>query len=84
MFKFQWHFGVQIEQISIFLCKEGLKKVSKKDEGLTYSSWMKAFKRRIQKEEEVKGQVMSFPFFIVKMGKTLQGQLPRFFWLPSV
>lgn len=79
MFKLQHlHFGVQIEQIHIFL------RISKNDEGLMYCSWLKAFENRIQKEEEVKGEVTSFPFFMVKMGKTLEGQLPRFFWLPSV
>lgn len=77
MFKFQPHFGIQLEQIYIFLC------ISKNDEGLTSSSSMKAFDYWIQKEEEVKGEVMSFPFFMVKMGKNLKGQLPKFFWLPS-
>lgn len=77
MFEFHPNFVVQIAQIHIFLCRP------EDDEGLTYSRWLNFFENKILKEEEVKGEVMSFPFFVVKMRKTPEGQLPRFFWLPS-
>lgn len=61
---------VQIKQIYIFLCRP------EDDEGLTYSRWLKVVENNILKEEEIKGEVMSFPFFVVKMRKTPEGQLP--------